>query len=118
MSIGYAAIQKSVVGDAGVDGLVSEAANSEDFVFDNQLLAQCICVGARIGEVSCPTRYFPEASSINFRRSTIYGFGVLKTTADCMAARLGLYRKPIFDFPPLQLKPQTVSVPTTLKEVR
>jgi glycosyltransferase involved in cell wall biosynthesis len=93
-------------------------ANSEDFVFDNQLLAQCICVGARIGEVSCPTRYFPEASSINFRRSTIYGFGVLKTTADCMAARLGLYRKPIFDFPPLQLKPQTVSVPTTLKEVR
>jgi glycosyltransferase involved in cell wall biosynthesis len=93
-------------------------ANSDDFVFDNQLLAQCICLGARIGEVSCPTRYFPEASSINFRRSTIYGFGVLKTTADCMAARLGLYRKPIFDFPPLQLKPQTVSVPTTLKEVR
>lgn len=93
-------------------------ANSEDFVFDNQLLAQCICVGARIGEVSCPTRYFPEASSINFRRSTVYGFGVLKTTADCVAARLGLYRKPIFDFPPLQLKPQTVSVPTTLKEVR
>ena len=93
-------------------------ANSEDFVFDNQLLAQCICVGARIGEVSCPTRYFPEASSINFQRSTIYGFGVLKTTADCMAARLGLYRKPIFDFPPLQLKPHTVSVPTTLKEVR
>src|SRR6266700_3010490 len=90
-------------------------ANSDDFVFDNQLLAQCICVGARIGEVSCPTRYFPEASSINFRRSTIYGFGVLKTTADCMAARLGLYRKPIFDFPPLQLKPQTVTVPTTLK---
>ena len=93
-------------------------ANSDDFVFDNQLLAQCIYLGARIGEVSCPTRYFPEASSINFRRSTIYGFGVLKTTADCMAARLGLYRKPIFDFPPLQLKPQTVSVPTTLKEVR
>lgn len=93
-------------------------ANSDDFVFDNQLLAQCICVGARIGEVSCPTRYFPEASSINFRRSTIYGFGVLKTTADCMAARLGLYRKPIFDFPPLQLKPQTFPVPATLKEVR
>ena len=93
-------------------------ANSDDFVFDNQLLAQCIYLGARIGEVSCPTRYFPEASSINFRRSTSYGFGVLKTTADCMAARLGLYRKPIFDFPPLQLKPETVSVPATLKEVR
>ena len=93
-------------------------ANSDDFVFDNQLLAQCIYLGARIGEVSCPTRYFAEASSINFRRSTIYGFGVLKTTADCLAARLGLYRKPLFDFPPLQLKPQTVPVSPTLKEVR
>ena len=93
-------------------------ANSDDFVFDNQLLAQCIYLGARIGEVSCPTRYFPEASSINFRRSTIYGFGVLKTTADCMAARLGLYRKPIFDFPPLQLKPQSFSVSPSLKEVQ
>jgi glycosyltransferase involved in cell wall biosynthesis len=93
-------------------------ANSDDFVFDNQLLAQCIYLGARIGEVSCPTRYFPEASSINFRRSTIYGFGVLKTTADCMAARVGLYRKPIFDFPPLQLKPQSFSVSPSLKEVQ
>ncbi|HEY1896237.1 MAG TPA: glycosyltransferase family 2 protein [Terracidiphilus sp.] len=93
-------------------------ANSDDFVFDNQLLAQCIYLGARIGELSCPTRYFPEASSINFRRSTIYGFGVLKTTADCMAARLGLYRKPIFDFPPLQLKPRSFSVSPSLKEVQ
>ena len=79
-------------------------ANSEDFVFDNQLLAQCIYLGARIGEVSCPTRYFPQASSINMKRSTIYGLSVLKTTLDCVAARAGLYRKPIFDFPPLQLK--------------
>ncbi len=93
-------------------------ANSEDFVFDNQLLAQCIYLGARMGEVSCPTRYFPEASSINFRRSTIYGFGVLKTTIDCVAARLSVYRQPIFDFPPLQLKPQSVSMPTTFEEVR
>jgi glycosyltransferase involved in cell wall biosynthesis len=93
-------------------------ANSDDFVFDNQLLAQCIYLGARIGEVSCPTHYFPEASSINFRRSTVYGFGVLKTTADCMAARLGLYRKPIFDFPPVQLTPQSSSGPASLKEVR
>ena len=84
-------------------------ANSEDFVFDNQLLAQCIYLGARIGEVSCPTRYFPEASSINLRRSAVYGLGVLKTTMDCVAARLGVYRKPIFDFPPLQLKPQITS---------
>ena len=93
-------------------------ANSDDFVFDNQLLAQCIYLGARFGEISCPTRYFPEASSINFRRSTIYGLGVLKTTADCVAARLGLYRKPIFNFPPAQLKPQAVSVSPTLKEVQ
>jgi glycosyltransferase involved in cell wall biosynthesis len=94
------------------------SANSEDFVFDNQLLAQCILLGARIGEVSCPTRYFPEASSINLRRSTIYGLGVLKTTADCVAARLGLYRKPIFDFPPLQLKPRILPIPRPLKEVQ
>jgi glycosyltransferase involved in cell wall biosynthesis len=92
-------------------------ANSDDFVFDNQLLAQCIFLGARMGEVSCPTHYFPEASSINFRRSTIYGFGVLKTTADYLAARLGLYRKPIFDFPPVQIKPQSISASAAFKQL-
>ena len=51
--------------------------NSDDFVFDNQMLCQAIGAGFRIGEISCPTRYFPEASSINFRRSVTYGFGVL-----------------------------------------
>lgn len=54
--------------------------NSEDFVFDNQVLAQCILLGARIGEISCPTRYFPEASSISFRRSVRYGTGVVGTS--------------------------------------
>ena len=54
--------------------------NSDDFVFDNQMLAQCVHLGFRIGEVSCPTKYFKEASSINFRRSLKYGFGVLTTT--------------------------------------
>ena len=54
--------------------------NSDDFVFDNQMLAQCVHFGFRIGEVSCPTKYFEEASSINFRRSVKYGFGVLGTT--------------------------------------
>ena len=54
--------------------------NSDDFVFDNQMLAQCVHFGFRIGEVSCPTKYFEEASSINFRRSVKYGFGVLATT--------------------------------------
>lgn len=53
--------------------------NSDDFVFDNQMLAQIIWFGFRIGEVSCPTKYFAEASSINFRRSLIYGLGVLRT---------------------------------------
>jgi glycosyltransferase involved in cell wall biosynthesis len=54
--------------------------NSDDFVFDNQMLAQIIYFGFRIGEISCPTRYFTEASSINFRRSLKYGFGVLATS--------------------------------------
>jgi len=54
--------------------------NSDDFVFDSQILAQCVHFGFRIGEVSCPTKYFEEASSINFRRSVIYGLGVLATT--------------------------------------
>lgn len=56
------------------------ADNSDDFVFDNQVIAQALLMRARIGEVSCPTRYFPEASSINFRRSVKYGFGVVWTT--------------------------------------
>lgn len=81
-------------------------ANSEGFLFDNQLLAQSIYLGARIGEVSCPTRYFPEASSIGLRRSVGYGLGVVKTTCDCVAARIGLYRTKVFDFPPQQWKRQ------------
>ena len=54
--------------------------NSDDFVFDNQMLAQCVHFGFRMGEVSCPTKYFEEASSINFWRSVKYGFGVIGTT--------------------------------------
>jgi glycosyltransferase involved in cell wall biosynthesis len=92
--------------------------NSEDFVFDNQVLAQCIYLNARIGEVSCPTRYFSEASSINLYRSSIYGIGVLRTTVDCMMARMGVYRKPIFDFPPLQLKRQNKTISQVLKEIQ
>lgn len=64
--------------------------NSDDFVFDNEMLAQCICAGYRIGEVSCPTKYFKEASSINFRRSVKYGFGVLWTTLKCSLQKAGL----------------------------
>jgi glycosyltransferase involved in cell wall biosynthesis len=73
--------------------------NSEDFLFDNQVLAQAVMLEARIGEVSCPTKYFPEASSINFRRSTIYGLGVLKTAIEFRLAKWGVYRDSIFSLP-------------------
>ena len=66
--------------------------NSDDFVFDNEMLAQCICFGYRIGEVSCPTKYFKEASSINFWRSVKYGFGVLLTTLKCGLQKMGIVR--------------------------
>ena len=56
-------------------------ANSDDFVFDNQMLVQILAAGLRIGEISCPTKYFPEASQISFLRSVRYGFGVLQTSA-------------------------------------
>ncbi|MEN3040297.1 MAG: glycosyltransferase family 2 protein [Bacteroidia bacterium] len=67
-------------------------ANSDDYIFDNEFLSQVIYAGFRIGEVSCPTRYFPEASSINFRRSIRYGLGVLGVTIEHVLARWGLYR--------------------------
>lgn len=72
--------------------------DSDDFIFDNQFLAQAIYNGARIGEISCPTKYFAEASSINFRRSSIYGLGVLKTSIEFRFAKLGLYNPPYLDF--------------------
>ena len=68
-----------------------------DFVFDNQILAQSFYFGFRVGEVSCPTRYFPEASSIDFRRSCTYGVGVVTTSLQYRAARLGWARPRIFD---------------------
>ncbi|MFM7320914.1 MAG: glycosyltransferase family 2 protein [Armatimonadota bacterium] len=70
--------------------------NSDDFVFDNQMLAQAVHFGFRLGEVSCPTKYFDEASSINFRRSVVYGFGVLGTALAFRLHRLGVRRHPIF----------------------
>lgn len=70
--------------------------NSDDFVFDNQMLAQCVHFGFRIGEVSCPTKYFEDASSINFRRSVQYGFGVLATTLQFALQRVGLLHLPRF----------------------
>jgi len=63
--------------------------NSDDFVFDNQMLAQILWTGATIAEVSCPTKYFEEASSINFRRSVTYGFGCLATALEYRLCRAG-----------------------------
>jgi len=71
--------------------------NSDDFVFDNQMLAQILDAGFAIGEISCPTVYFEDASSINFRRSVRYGFGVLRTSWQFFLQRHGLARYPIFD---------------------
>jgi glycosyltransferase involved in cell wall biosynthesis/DNA-binding beta-propeller fold protein YncE len=71
-------------------------ANSNDFVFDNEILAQIFFFGFRVGEVSCPTRYEPQSSSINFRRSCKYGFGVLWTAIRYRLARLGWMTSPLF----------------------
>ena len=70
--------------------------NSDDFLFDNQMLAQLIWHGYRIGEVSCPTRYLAESSSINFGRSVIYGCGVLWTALTFRLARMGWCQPAIF----------------------
>jgi glycosyltransferase involved in cell wall biosynthesis len=74
---------------------------SDDFVFDNQMLAQAAWFGFRIGEISCPTKYFPEASSINFRRSVIYGLGVLRTSILYRAQRLGVIDSQLFARKPI-----------------
>jgi glycosyltransferase involved in cell wall biosynthesis len=70
--------------------------NSDDFVFDNQMIAQAAMFGFRIGEISCPTKYFKEASSINFKRSVQYGLGVLGTTLSFAAHKWGIRRVPRF----------------------
>ncbi len=75
--------------------------NSDDFVFDNQMLAQALYAGFRVGEISCPAKYFPEASSINFRRSVVYGLGVFKTAVAFRLNRWGAWRSPIFQLAPV-----------------
>ena len=71
-------------------------ANSDDFVFDNEMLTQAVAFGFRIGEVSCPTKYFTEASSISFRRSAVYGLGVLKTSVAYRLWKWGLVKARLF----------------------
>lgn len=70
--------------------------NSDDFIFDNQMLAQIIWHGYTVAEISCPTKYFAEASSINFQRSMTYGIGCLLTALQFRASRWGFHKTPLF----------------------
>lgn len=81
---GYRAFSRTVLESIDIEK------NSDDFVFDNQMLSQIIMKDFAIAEVTCPTKYFDDASSINFRRSTIYGFGVLWTSLQHRLHKMGL----------------------------
>jgi glycosyltransferase involved in cell wall biosynthesis len=83
---------------------------SDDFVFDNEMIAQALWAGFNVGEISCPTKYFPEASSINFRRSCIYGLGVLRTAVIYRLCRLGLWTSTLF-------APATATLPRSIAEM-
>jgi glycosyltransferase involved in cell wall biosynthesis len=76
---------------------VNYEANSDNFVFDNQMLAQIWYAGYDIAEITCPTKYFDDASSINFKNSSIYGFGVVKTSLQFRLHKWGLVKNKIFD---------------------
>lgn len=88
---GYRAFSKEIL-----ESLPLEE-NSDDFVFDNEMLGQIAYAGFIIGEVTCPTKYFEEASSINFKRSMKYGFGVLRVSITYRLNRWGLLKSRIFD---------------------
>ena len=93
--------------------------NSSDFVFDNQMLAQCVHFGFRIGEVSCPTKYFAEASSINFRRSVKYGLGVLGTSVQYKLNKWGMLDLPRFSDKGRKLDPaEELAAPLTRAAAR
>ena len=90
---GYRAFSKEVLES------IDYMANSDDFVFDNQMLSQIFYVGFEIGEITCPTKYFEEASSINFSRSSTYGLGVLATSLKHFLQRMGLGKFKIYEKP-------------------
>lgn len=85
--------------------------NDDDFVFDNEMLGQIAYAGYIIGEVTCPTKYFPEASSINFKRSVKYGLGVLRVSMAFRFNKWGIFKSRIFDFE----KGQKLSVNSPVK---
>src|SRR3989454_377996 len=89
--------------------------NSDDFIFDNQIIAQAISVGARIGEVSCPTRYQADSSSINLRRSIRYGLGVLRTCGQYRLRKHGLRRYPYLDVDPALVPARLQAADNTAK---
>ncbi len=76
---------------------INLAENSDDFVFDNQMLAQILWKGFTVAEITCPTKYFPEASSINFSRSVRYGFGCIRTAIQFRLAKIGMIHSPLFE---------------------
>lgn len=88
---GFRAFRREVLESLPLD------ANSDDFVFDNEMIAQTVFFGYRVGEISCPTRYFAEASSINFSRSVKYGLGVLSTSMKFRLHRMKLLKTPLFE---------------------
>lgn len=106
---GYRGFTRAVLEDLPLDR------NSDDFVFDNQMLSQIIYRGFRVGEISCPTSYFAEASSINFRRSVTYGLGVLRTAFEFRLACLGWDAGTVFEGlrrrPPAELLAARVETP-------
>lgn len=87
---GYRAFSKEVL------ETINYHANSDDFVFDNQMLSQIFYAGFEIAEITCPTKYFPEASSIDFKRSVKYGLGVLKTSLIHRLNKMGLLHSNIY----------------------
>ena len=87
---GYRAFSKEVFNQISIEN------NSDDFVFDNQMLAQLCFKGYQIGEVTCPTKYFDDSSSINFNRSIVYGLGVMKTAMLYRLAKWRIYTSKIF----------------------
>jgi glycosyltransferase involved in cell wall biosynthesis len=87
---GYRAFDKKIFEKINIE------ANSDDFIFDNQMIAQVFNADFDIAEITCPTKYFDEASSINFKRSSIYGLGVLKVSVLYRLNKWGIYTSPIF----------------------
>jgi hypothetical protein len=87
---GYRAFSRALLESLPLD------VDSDDFVFDNQMLTQIIWLGHKVGEITCPTKYFPQASSINLRKSIDYGIGCLVTAIAFRLARMGWIRSKLF----------------------